>query len=107
MQNVGLESIGINKVDEVYKDFHKNVEYTGQQYSIKLPWKMGHNTLPTKYSVSLSRLMSQISHLKATPEVLEEYDKIIKEQLDNGIIEQVSELEASIKICYLPHQAVI
>jgi len=41
------------------------------------------------------------------PEVLESYDQIMKEQLKQGIIEEVSELETSAKTSYLPHQAVI
>ena len=102
-----LETIGINKVDEIYEDFLDNVEFTGKRYSVKLPWKMGHKPIPTNYSVSLSRLKSQLRRLKATPETLEGYDNIIKEQLDNGIIEEVSELETSTKTSYLPHQAVI
>ena len=102
-----LETIGINKVDEIYEDFLDNVEFTGKRYSVKLPWKMGHKPIPTNYSVSLSRLKSQLRRLKATPEILEGYDNIIKEQLDNGIIEEVSELETSTKTSYLPHQAVI
>ena len=90
-----LESIGICEGNAVYDDFLDNVEFTGQRYSVKLPWKMGHKTLPSNYNLSLSRLKSQVKRLKETPEILESYDGIIKEQVENNIIEQVSELETA------------
>ena len=102
-----LETIGISKVDDVYEDFLDNVRHTGERYTVKLPWKVGHKPIPTNYSVSLFRLKSQIYRLKSMPEVLESYDQIMKEQLKQGIIEEVSELETSTKTSYLPHQAVI
>ena len=102
-----LETIGIGKVDDVYEDFLDNVRHTAERYTVKLPWKVGHKPIPTNYSVSLSRLKSQIYRLKSMPDVLESYDQIMKEQLKQGIIEEVSELETSTKTSYLPHQAVI
>ena len=41
------------------------------------------------------------------PNVLKEYDKIIGEQLNSGVIEEVAELERKECVHYLPHQAVI
>jgi hypothetical protein len=38
---------------------------------------------------------------------LKEYDSIIRDQVEKGIIEQVSSLEKADKVRYLPHQAVI
>ena len=45
--------------------------------------------------------------LKREPEVLNEYDSIVKEQLSTGVIEKVSELEELVGNVYLPHHAVI
>ncbi len=39
--------------------------------------------------------------------MLKEYDRIIKEQAEQGIIEQVTSLEKADKVHYLPHQAVV
>ena len=52
-------------------------------------------------------MKGQIKRLKREPEVLEEYDSIIKDQLRSGIIERVAELEGACTGHYLPHQAVI
>ena len=38
---------------------------------------------------------------------MEEYDSVIKEQLEKGIIEPVIELERAEKIHYIPHHAVV
>ena len=103
----GLETIGISNVDDVYEDFLDNVRYTGERYTVNVPWRVGHKLIPTNCSVILSTLKSQIYSLKSMPEVLESYNQIIKEQLKQGMIEEVSELETSAKTSYLPHQALI
>ncbi len=51
-------------------------------------------------------MKSQLRKLRQTPEILQEYDRIIKEQLETNVIEEVSELETASKVSYLPHQAV-
>ncbi len=48
-----------------------------------------------------------MQRLREQPEVLKNYDSIIREHLDADMIEQVYELETCNKTCYLPHQAVI
>ena len=52
-------------------------------------------------------MKGQIKRLKREPEVFEEYDSIIKDQLRSGVIERVAELQGACKVYYLPHQAVI
>ena len=54
-----------------------------------------------------ARMKGQLRRLKKEPEMLKEYDRIIKEQAEQGIIEQVTSLEKADKVHYLPHQAVI
>ena len=41
------------------------------------------------------------------PTLLNEYDAIMKQQLESGVIEKVAELESADKIHYLPHLAVV
>ena len=52
-------------------------------------------------------MKGQLKRLRKEPEVLDEYDSIIKEQLNSGVIEKVAELEETEKVHYLPHHAVI
>ena len=49
----------------------------------------------------------RVCRLQQEPEILEEYDRVIKEQLEKGIIEPVCDLESEGKLYYLPHHPVI
>lgn len=104
-----IESIGIREKETVHESFLKNVTFQDQRYSVSLPLKEKHELLPDNYEVSLARLNSLVKRLRKEPPVLEEYNKIIEEQLHQGIIERVDEPEEQPtgQIHYLPHQAVI
>ena len=102
-----LESLGIKASDDVQESFESDINFIEGRYSVKLPWKQGHDTLPSNYANSLSHMKGQIKRLGKEPEIREEYDSIIKEQLNSGVIEKVAELEGAGKVHYLPHQAVI
>ena len=78
------------------------IKFYGSKYSVKLPWKQSHEHLPTNYSNSLARMKGQIKRLASEPKGLSEYDAIIKEQLNSGVIERVGELETKEKVHYLP-----
>ena len=52
-------------------------------------------------------MKGQLKRLCKEPEVLDEYDSIIKEQLNFGVTKKVAELEETEKVHYLPHHAVI
>ena len=102
-----LKSIGIKSNDDVHESFENDIEFSGGRYSVKLPWKQGHDPLPSNFENSFSRMKGQLKRLRKEPEVLDEYDSIIKEQLNSGVIEKVAELEETEKVHYLPHHAVI
>ena len=102
-----FEALGINEKDKVHEEFLDSINFTGNRYSVKLPWKEGHDKLPDNYANSLGRMKSQLKRLRKEPELLKEYDAIIKEQVELGIVEPVAELEKANKVHYLPHQAVI
>ena len=102
-----LESIGIKSNDDVHESFENDIGFSEGRYSVKLPWKQGHDPLPSNINISLSRMKGQLKRLRKEPEVLDEYDSIIKEQLNSGVIEKVAELEETERVHYLPHHAVI
>ncbi len=78
-----------------------------KRYSVGLPWKVAHQQLPSNYANSVARLKSLTNKLKQTPEIFDKYNEVISQQVKDGIVEQVSELEPAGKIHYLPHRAVI
>ena len=92
-----LKALGIAGSSKVYEDFIDSIAFNGTRYSVKLPWKEGHNSLPSYYELSLSCMKGQIRKLRKEPEVLEEYNEVIKEQFTSGVIESVTELERADK----------
>ena len=102
-----LDSIGIREANKVHEGVLDNIKFTGHRYSVGLPWKLGHKPLPTNYNISMLRMKSQVRKLRQTPIILKKYDEIISQQVEEGIIEQVAELEPEWKVHYLPHRAVI
>ena len=75
----------------MYEEFVDSIAFNGNRYSVKFPWKEGQDSLPSNYELSLSRMKSQIRKLRKEPDVLQEYDSVIKEQLDSGVIEKVAQ----------------
>ena len=110
--NWELETLGIEeKESTLYDQFKDKVKFNGTRYEVSLPWKDTVVNIPDNYQLSLRRLNSLMRRLKCEPSVLVEYDKIIQEQIKNGIVEVIDEHEPmkvdGDKIHYLPHHAVI
>lgn len=85
-----LESLGIqNPVSDCVSDkFASSIQRKeGGRYEVSLPWKEYYDPLPDNYSLSLKRLLGLLQRLKQQPDVLCEYDSIIRDQLRNGIVE--------------------
>ena len=76
----------------MYEDFVYSIAFNGTRYSVKLPWKEGHNSLPSNYELSLSRMKGQIRKLRKEPEVLEECNEVIKEQLTSLTLRHLSKV---------------
>ena len=95
----------------LYEEFQEKISFTNERYEVHLPWKTPHPLLPDNYQYHFSRkrLENLLERLRHEPEVLREYDSVIKEQLHRGIVEVVekpSEGEVG-RVHYIPHHAVI
>ena len=104
-----LESIGIKPEESVFDKFLKETKFNGERYEVKLPWKEDHRLLPDNYMLSCYRLKSLLKRMKVNSSVLKEYDNVIREQINLGIIEDVTESNPKPlgKAHYLPHRAVV
>ena len=102
-----LESLGIRPNNDVHEALIDDIVFTGERYSVSLPWKAGCGPLPLNYKNCVARLKSQVRRLRQDPKIFHEYDRIISEQLETGIISRVSEMEDPEKVSYLPHSAVV
>ena len=55
-----------------------------------LPWRGNHRPLPNNYEGSIHRLNTLVCKLRRT-DMLSEYDVVISEQLEQGVVEKVPE----------------
>ena len=109
------ESIGIlpDSTDHLPAlTFLEKLLFCQGRYEVGLPWKEIHCTIPDHFSLCLNRLRLLHSRLLKTPEHLQEYDSIIQEQLQQGVIETVPEMQdgsppPNIAVHYLPHHCVL
>ena len=83
-----------------------NIQFNGERYSVCLPWKVGHGPVPSNYGNALGRLKGQLKSLSKSPSILSECDKIIREHVGKGIIEQVTAMDSNDNVSYLPHHLV-
>ena len=91
---LGIKDKNETRNDEVYQEFKEQLgrNETGC-YETNLLWKANSPELPTIKLKSLRRLESLLKRLKNDPELFQQYDQIIRDQLKEGIIEEVSEGE--------------
>ncbi|XP_068713173.1 uncharacterized protein [Montipora foliosa] len=105
-----LETLGI-KEDEtsVYDKFSNDITFTRKRYQVKLPFKDNQPMLPDNYTVALRRLTTTNKKLKNQPEILEQYDGVIREQLHSGVVEMVpqDQIPPPGDVHYLPHRTVV
>ena len=104
-----LESLGVNQdTPDVYAEFERWISFKDGRYEVALPWKETHGALPSNYELSLKRLTGLLRRLRQLPDVFQQYDKVIREQLDKGIVEIVSDkaIQNSL-VHYLLHHPVV
>ena len=63
--------------------------------------------MQTNRSLCERRLNAQLKRLKKEPEILKKCDDVIKDQIKQGIIEEVPDLPTGERINFLPHHPVI
>ena len=73
----------------VYEQFFENISMKDGRYQVQLLWKETHPLLPDNYNICVNRLQSLLHPLRKDDNLLHNYDQIIREQLDLGIIEHV------------------
>ena len=87
-----LESLGIvSDEPSVYEKIMEGIIFNNMRYEVRLLWKDEHTILPDNYELSETRLRGLMRRLKQDPQVLKEYDTVIREQINNGIVEIVEE----------------
>ena len=84
-----LESIGIaEKQKSVYDKFEDQIKFENNRYVVNLPFKEDHPLIEDNFNLNMNRLENLMKKLKRDPELLKQYDDVIKQQRDLGIIEK-------------------
>uniref|UniRef100_A0A1I7VDD0 DUF1758 domain-containing protein n=2 Tax=Loa loa TaxID=7209 RepID=A0A1I7VDD0_LOALO len=90
-----LDCIGIQDRPDTQDDeqaleqFKKSVTRQKGRYEVRWPWKPCKDKLSDNYGLCVNRLRMLLARLQSHKEELQEYDKIMREQLRAGIIEEV------------------
>ena len=108
-----IESVGTNvikqAVDSSFLRTYQQSSITQSpegMYVAKFPWKEDKPYLPSNITICTKRTTSLLQKLKQTPDLLNIYDNIIKDQEKRGFIERVDDDDSTENSHYLPHRAV-
>jgi len=105
-----LESLGIAEEptsDDNPETFLTDVRFTGNRYTVNLPWKLDPQELPDHQQMCTNRLRTLLRRLQKDKRMLKDYDQVIQEQIKQGIVEKVPSIEGHGPVHYLPHLPVV
>ena len=92
--------------EEVRKDFLENViQLKDGRYQVKIPWI--DERIPSNANEVQSKLRLYNLFRRMKDETRKDYDAIIKEQLELGIIEEAPVEPTGKRVYYMPHKPVI
>ena len=106
------DTLGVkDREGDFLEDYLTKVKFNGIRYEVSLPFKTEHPTIPDNYLLAQSRLVSSLQRLRSKPELLQQYDSVIKEQLNAGVVELIDKshdldtLPGTVH--YIPHKEVL
>ena len=70
----------------MHEQFASVFQFQEGCYRVKLPWKDPSMVLPDNYELSLRRLHSLLNRLRQKPDPLRQYDRVIQDQVQAGIV---------------------
>ena len=70
----------VPKECSVFDAFKQRISLNVRQYEVSLPWRESHPVLHDNFEVSRKRLTSLLTRLKKEPDVLTEYDAVIRDR---------------------------
>ena len=84
---LGLADTPMGDQGDVYDEFKEHLCCSLEGwYETALPWKGNHLPLPNNYEGSIHHLNTLVCKLRQT-DMLSEYDAVISEQLEHGVVE--------------------
>ena len=105
---LGVEDRGEKDQSTVYAEFQENITRKEDgRYEVSVPWLPGAVLSSTNEEPSRKRLHNVNRKLKQNQQLKDEYEKIVREQLKDGIIEKTEGKSTSERVFYMPHKPVI
>ncbi|KAK7601984.1 hypothetical protein V9T40_009425 [Parthenolecanium corni] len=110
LELIGLDDFLKTENEEeatVLDKFYSTIRRLSKRYMIEWPFRSDDPELDDNFGLAFGRLISLYRQLSKDPALLEAYDKIIKEQLEDDIVEPVNlwtETKGKL-ISYIPHRA--
>lgn len=98
------KTVAEQETDRFFQDTLK-MDAEGR-YEVRLPWKESHPDLPTNHEIAAKRLESTVKKLEKDG-FYKEYEEVLQEWVQEGVIEQVPEHELGNVKHYLPHRHVV
>ena len=87
------------------KRFNDELKLSRIRYCVKLPFREHHEILPEDFQNSKTRLVQLLN--KLNPDLLANYDEIIKTYEKENIIKKIETARKPGLVHYLPHHAMI
>jgi hypothetical protein len=108
LEDLGIKDSPYSNDDEAaLRRFNDTIKFKDGRYEVTLPYKDPDVELPSNYGKAIGCLKSLCHRFRDKPEVLLECDKIVKDQLQKGVVEPVESVSTPHKLQYIPHHPVV
>ena len=105
---LGVEDLGDKDQLQVLTDFKESVtKQEDGRYEVSIPWIPGAELSGTNEQASRRRQEVTSKKLMRDEKLKEDYEKIIKDQLDNGVVDRAPEVPTGKHVNYMPHKPVV
>ena len=105
---LGVEDRGEDDQSDVHSSFRESITRGEDvQYEVSVPSIPGSSLSSTNEQPSRRRLIRVDKKFGQDPKLREEYEKIVREQLEEGIVEVAPETPTGDRTFYMPHKPVV
>jgi len=104
----GVEDRGEDDQSDVYRSLRESITRgVDGRYEVSVPWIPGSSLPSTNEQPSRRRLFRVEKKLSQDPKLREEYEEIVRDQLEEGIVEVAPETPTGYRTFYMPHKPVV
>lgn len=105
---LGVDDRGEDDQPEVYRSFKESITRgVDRRYEVSVPWIPGSSLSSTNEQPSRRCLIRIEKKLSKGPNLREEYEEIVREQLEEGIVEVAPETSTGHRTFHMPHKPVV